>query len=206
MPPPPPPPPQSMHAGPQGYEYTADLLTLNFCRPPLAREHAAPEFIGVSTPLRPKAWAEALAGHPDQAPARYIVEGLTRGFRIGFQRGAPLRSAHDNLKSARQHPEVIQAYLEKECRLGRILSPFDTVDHLLPLQVSRFGVIPKGHGTGEWRLITDLSSPHGASVNEGIDPDLMSLQYLKIDDVATLISEKGAGALLAKVDIEAATE
>ena len=94
--------------------------------------------------------------------------GLTHGFRIGLQRGAPLRSAHDNLESARQHPEVIRAYLEKECRLGRMLGPFDTVDHLPPLQVSRFGVIPKGHGTGEWRLITDLSSPRGASVNEGI--------------------------------------
>ena len=201
----PPPPPLSMRTGlPQGYEYTADLLTLNFCRPPLAWEHAAPELMGVSTPLRPKAWAEALAGHPDRALVRYIVEGLTHGFRIGFQRGAPLRSAHDNLESARQHPEVIRAYLEKERRLGRMLGPFDTVDHLPPLQVSRFGVIPKGHGTGEWRLITDLSSPHGASVNEGIDPDLTSLQYLKIDDVATLIAEKGAGALLAKVDIEAA--
>ena len=132
--------------------------------------------------------AGALAGHPDQALARYIVEGLTRGFRIGFQHGAPFRSAHDNLESA---PEMIRAYLEKECRLGCMLGPFDTVDHLPPLQVSRFGVILKGHGTGEWRLITDLSSLRGASVNEGIDPDLTSLQYLKIDDIATLVSEKG---------------
>ena len=158
----------------------------------------------MSTPLCPKAWAGALAGHPDQALARYIVEGLTCGFRIGCQRGAPLRSAHDNLELAFQHPKVIREYLQKECRLGRMLGPFDTVDHLPLLQVSRFGVILKGHGTGKWRLITDLSSPRGASVNEGIDPDLTSLQYLKINDIATLISEKGAGALLAKVDIEAA--
>ena len=82
-----------------------------------------------------------------------------------------------------------------------MLGPFDTVDYLPPLQVSRFA---KGHGMDEWRLITDLSSPHGASVNECIDPDLTSLQYLKIDDIATLISEKGAVVLLAKVDIEAA--
>ena len=41
-------------------------------------------------------------------------------------------------------------------------------------------------------------------MNEGIDPDLTSLQYLNIDDIATLVSEKGAGALLAKVDIKAA--
>ena len=64
----------------------------------------------------------------------------------------------------------------------------------------RFGVIPKGYGTVEWRLITDLSSPHGVSVNDSIDPDLTSLEYLKI---AALAAEHGSGALMAKVDIMA---
>eukprot|EP00731_Ephydatia_muelleri_P032810 Em0024g354a len=34
----------------------------------------------------------------------------------------------------------------------------------------RSGVVPKGHATGKWRLITDLSYPPGKSVNDGIVP------------------------------------
>lgn len=43
--------------------------------------------------------------------------------------------------------------------------------------MSRFGVIPKSHQPGKWRLIVDLSYPEGKSVNDGIDPNLMSLNY-----------------------------
>ena len=70
--------------------------------------------------------------------------------------------------------------------------------------MSRFGVIPKGHGTGKWRLITDLSYPSGSSVNDGIDPNLCSLHYTSVEDVATVAAQLGRGALLAKVDIESA--
>lgn len=179
-------------------------MTLDFCRPAHGQEHSVPELMEVSTPLQPDAWAEALIGHPDQALARYIVNGLRRGFRIGFQRGSPLRSSHHNMESTRLHPEVIDDYIRKECSLGRMLGPFEDISVLPPLQVSKFGVIPKGHGTNEWRLITDLSSPHGTSVNDGIDPELTSLQYLKVDDVAALAAQQGVGALLAKVDVSAA--
>ena len=40
---------------------------------------------------------EALQAHPDRAFARYICDGLRHGFRIGFERGAPLRSARANM-------------------------------------------------------------------------------------------------------------
>lgn len=43
-------------------------------------------------------------------------------------------------------------------------------DALIPSAVvSRFGVIPKNHQPGKWRLIVDLSHPKGASVNDGIE-------------------------------------
>ena len=110
------------------------------------------------------------------------------------------------MQSASEHPEVIQAYLDKECALGRMLGPFNTADrHALPrCQVNRFGVIPKGHNTGKWRLITDLSYPPGRSVNDGIDPELCSLSYVSVDQVAEISARYGKGALLAKIDIESA--
>ncbi len=72
------------------------------------------------------------------------------------------------------------------------------------MQISRVGVIPKGHKPGKWRLITDLSFPKGKSVNDAIDRELCSLQYTSVDKVATAAQRLGEGALLAKLDIKSA--
>ena len=73
-----------------------------------------------------------------------------------------------------------------------------------PAPILAHGVIPKGHNTGKWRLITDLSYPEHHSVNDGIDPNLCSLRYMSVDTVADIVIRLGRGALLAKIDIEAA--
>ena len=84
--------------------------------------------------------------------------------------------------------------------------PFRSLRRYRPagLYVNRFGVIPKGHNTGKWRLITDLSYPPGQSINDGIDPALCSLSYASVDQVAKVVVEFGKGALMAKIDIESA--
>ena len=108
------------------------------------------------------------------------------------------------MESAKQHPEVVSEYLHKECSLGRMLGPFPETSQLPPLHISRFGVIPKGHNTRRFRLITDLSFPPGSSVNDGIDPDFCSLAYTTVDEVAAQAASLGRGTLLAMIDIEAA--
>ena len=45
----------------------------------------------------------------------------------------------------------------------------------------------------------DLSSPNGASVNDGIDKEIYSLSYTSVDAVVEKILELGRGALLAKL-------
>ena len=72
------------------------------------------------------------------------------------------------------------------------------------LPVSRFGVIPIPHQPGKWRLIVDLSYPKGASVNDGIDPDLCSLVYTLVDEAVNRVLQHGQGAQLAKLDIASA--
>ena len=177
-------------------------MCLEFCR---RQDVELPqELTVVQTPLVVDAWSSALQTHPDRAFARYIVNGLRRGFRIGFHRPSPLRSASENMGSARLHPEVITDYLQRERTLGRLLGPFPGSLVLPNLQINRFGVIPKGHNTGRWRLITDLSFPPGQSVNDGIDPALCSLAYTTVDQVAEVVAGLGTAALLAKVDIESA--
>ena len=78
------------------------------------------------------------------------------------------------MHSAVEHPEVVQSYLETEYAKGRMLGPFSKVEaQTLPaLHINRFVVISKGHCTGKWRLITNLSYPPGESVDDGIAPEL----------------------------------
>ncbi len=154
------------------YVYMADLLCLDACRP--VQGHQCKELSVIATPLCQQEWERSLARHPDSAFARYICSGLKDGFRVGYSRNYPLKSTNHNMESATQHPEVVEEYLHKECALNRMLGPFPCTDHLPRLHISRFGVIPKGHNTGKFRLITDLSSPAGQSVNDGIDSELCS--------------------------------
>ncbi len=78
--------------------------------------------------------------------------------------------------SASEHLEVIREYLAVECSEGRVLGPLDPA--LMPTaHTSRFGVIPKG-SSGKWRLIVDMSSPEGTSVNDGVSEHLTSLTYV----------------------------
>ena len=108
------------------------------------------------------------------------------------------------MPSAELHPQVVTDYITKELTQGRLIGPIPDPDLLPSLHISRFGVIPKGHNTGKWRLITDLSYPPGVSVNDGIDKSLCSLEYITVDDVAHIVHQIGRGALLAKIDIESA--
>ena len=148
-------------------------------------------------------WRTGLDDHPDREFARYVVEGLRVGFRIRFDYATPLRPAKRNMPSAAEHPEVIDQYIEGERAGDRILGPF-VRGAIVGMQANRLGVVPKGHTPGKWRLITDLSFPEGASVNDGIDRGLCSLQYTSVENVARAAQALGRGALLAKLDIKSA--
>ena len=72
------------------------------------------------------------------------------------------------------------------------------------VQVSRIGVVPKGHTVGRWRLITDLSFPKGHSVNDGVSSNLCSMSYTSVDRLVQVVASFGKGALMAKIDIKSA--
>ena len=183
------------------YPYTADLMLLNFCSPP--HGYAIPELEQVSTLLHPDSWEASLAAHPDRAYVQYICQGLREGFRVGFHWDTPLASATRNMHSTSLRPAVISEYIGSELAKGRMLGPFPP-SWKRHLHINRFGLIPKGHNTGKYRLITDLSHPRGSSVNDGIDPALTSLTYITVDSVMEIVQQLGKGSLLAKMDIESA--
>ena len=55
-----------------------------------------------------------------------------------------------------------------------------------------------------WRLIVDLSSPKGKSINDGISEELASLSYVTIDEVINKILQVGQGTTMAKTDVKSA--
>ena len=65
-------------------------------------------------------------------------------------------------------------------------------------------IFPKPHQPGKWRLIVDLSSPHGHSVNDAIEADFCHMHYSSVLEAAELIRQLGPGTLLAKVDLHQA--
>ena len=156
----------------------------------------------VHTPLIFSSWKQALIQHPNQPLVNFFLEGISQGFRIGFnQLPIRLKSAHKNLKGALEHPHVVEEYLSSEILHRRVAGPF-IKKHLPAAQISRFGVIPKRQQPNKWRLIVDLSHPAGQSVNDGIPTSLCGLSYITVDDAIQKILELGPNTLLAKIDIK----
>ena len=159
--------------------------------------------MSVVSPLNVSQFTLDLAGHPDRQAVAYVLAGLQHGFRLGFQPARRLRAAKKNKPSAFQNPMVIDDYLANEVLRCRVAGPFQSVP-LPNLQISSFGVIPKKGQPGKWRLIVDLSSPRGSSVNDGINSDEFSMHYVKLDQIISMVAKHGPGAMMAKFDVEAA--
>ena len=182
------------------YTYTRDLLELEQKRP------AIPPLLPIlgrtiTSPLVVHNWRAALEKHPDQKFVHYILQGLTQGFHIDFDRELKCRPAKNNMKSALQNPDPVDKYLAEELQAGKVVGPLD-FDQLEGTQVSRFGVIPKAGQPEKWRLIVDLSSPREYSVSDGINKDLCSLKYASVEDAVQRIWSMGTNTLLAKIDIQ----
>ena len=130
------------------------------------------------------------------------MAGISEGFRIGFDYGfrSSLRSCSRNMGSAYDHPDVVSSYLGGERAHRPEKGPLPP--SAATTQVSSLGVIPKCHQPDKWRLILDLSSPRGRSVNDGIARDLCSFSYISVADIASVVLSLGQGTLLAKSDIK----
>ena len=159
--------------------------------------------VSAVTPLQAEQFAWELRLHPHPQQVRFVLDGIRHGFKLGFCPAQKLKAAKTNKPSALQHQSVIDDYLANEVSLGRVAGPFESPP-VPNLQVSSFGVIPKKGQPGKWRLIVDLSSPGGASVNDGINPDDFTLHYITVDQIIRLVSRLGKGALMAKFDVESA--
>ena len=169
------------------YRYLRDLLELE------AKVSLQPCICWPTCPIPIclEALTPYLACHPDQNFARYIHSGLLHGFHIGFDRTRTnLRATGRNHSSALANPAVITSHIANEVRAGRLVGPLaeGVASHV---HISPLGLVPKSHSTNKWRMIVDLSSPVGHSVNDGIDTELTSLAYASIDNAVDWILQLG---------------
>ena len=110
-----------------------------------------------------------------------------------------------HLRSALEHPEVIDSLIEKEVTAGRYVGPFDrlTLESIIgPFRSHPLGVVPKSK-PGEFRVIEDLSAPHeGAipSVNATSIHDDIDVAWGTFVDAVRLVVTAKAGAQGATFD------
>ncbi len=88
--------------------------------------------------------------------------------------------------------------------MGRLRRLSEEEAQLVGVHYNPFGVIPKKSNPNKWRLILDLSFPHGKSVNDGVSKDLSSLNYVSVDEIVSHILQLSQGAVMAIMDIKQA--
>ena len=125
------------------------------------------------TLLRPFILERQLSNHPDKAFVKRLINDLCHGCFIDYE-GPQFSYCTNNLVSAYQHPTIIDATLEKEYQLGRILGPFQ-YPSLPKFRTSGLGLVSKHDG--EWRIIYHLPTPPYININDFIDPKDYSLSY-----------------------------
>jgi len=106
------------------------------------------------TPLWPFIFECELSNFPDKVFVRQLIDNLWHGCSIGYT-SPQFTHIADNLQSASQQPEVIDATLKEECEAGCILGPF-THPPLPNFRTSGLGLVPMHDGGGA--LYT--TSPH----------------------------------------------
>ena len=153
--------------------------------------------------LRAGGIAELLKTYPNQRFVDTLISIALYGTRIGFE-GIP--SGHVqclNHSSAFAHPEIITQSIQNELQKGRIKQISSLPQDLF---CSPIGLVPKetnGVQSG-WRVIFDLSSPEGTSVNDGIPKEYGTLVYETLNDAIQLVAQAGRGAVMMKRDLKAA--
>ena len=151
-----------------------------------------------------KRFEEKLVGYGDYK----LCEFVKYGWPIGHDGMRTNCKAKRNHNGAREFPDQVDAYIKSEIALGRMVGPFSTNPYGIDIAVSPLNSLEK-KGTTDRRVITDLSFPEQFSVNSGINKDyylgeFIQTRYPTVDNVVSLILEKGRGCMLFKRDMRKA--
>jgi hypothetical protein len=133
--------------------------------------------------------------------AEILVAGMKHGSYVRYEGDRTESVSKQNHPDARSHPHELLQLVLQELALGRVIGPFSVQDPPFScVKVCPLNIVPKGDK--KWRLIQDLSSPQGHSVNDGILH--MPTEWQLIDDALQLVYDAGKGCHLVKMDVKSA--
>ena len=161
------------------------------------------------------AWEFFSRGFPDGETRAWVLQGISQGFRLGFDHSAQLGKVKTNAPSVEANSQVVSDYLDEEVALSCIAGPFASPPWL-DLHRNRISVIPKAPEldgsdqapprlkTDAYRIIVDLSSPQGRSVNAGIPDAEAKVSYCSLSSILDELVKRGPSTLLGKIDFKRA--
>lgn len=151
----------------------------------------------VSSPVNVKVLKCFLQGY-SPVLSEFLSVGFSQGFRLGFL-GRLSGGVSSNNRSASENVEEVSAAIIKELDRGHTSGPFSR-SPFQTFQCSPLGAVPKRDGST--RIILDLSSPTGCSVNDGIPIEFFTVKYSQFDEAVSLVRAFGRGCFMGKVDIK----
>ena len=146
------------------------------------------------------AWRGYLQDYHDHG----LVDYLAYGWPVNFNRASPLCSTYVNHATARAFTTDVGTYIQMELGFGAMAGPFD--EPPVPfLHVSPLMTRPKKDSDLR-RVITDLSWPPGASINDGIVWDHYidgptTIKLPTVEFMENRLMELGRGAYMYKSDL-----
>lgn len=141
-------------------------------------------------PLKLAAWQQALPpGYHDREFILYVVE---HGLSVLGPEPCVAPAQCVNYKSTQEHAALVEKQLSAELAAGQLIrQPAGAVSH----HIHALGAIPKS--AEEVRIIHDLSSPAGQSINDRIT--YLHCPWASLDDALRLVTR---GCWMARVDIK----
>ena len=141
----------------------------------------------------------------DKRKTDYLIQGITKGFDIGYRGKEDVKYRAQNLKlNGPEKKLILWNKVMKEIKAERFTGPFDQILFTNYIQ-SPIGLVPKDGGK-DHRLIFHLSYPwgKGKSLNENTPASLCSVQYLDFNRAIELCRLAGIGCKCSKSDMKSA--
>jgi hypothetical protein len=144
-----------------------------------------------------EAWRQLLAQHPNRLEVLKTLKGIEFGEDLGWS--APKEVVISPVPHSMDPESVvtIRNNIAKRLEKGTILGPFAQIP-TDGFRSSSIYAIPKSDG-GK-RIIHNLSSPDGLSVNDGLDMSGFDCTFSPFRACLDMIVVAGSGCLLAKMD------
>ena len=118
-------------------------------------EYFNPNLTDIVTPLRVEVLQKLLKDSDyDPHETKFLVDGFTQGFDIGYRRPSERQSLSENIPLTVGTKEDLWGKIMKEIKAGRVAGPFDDIPFKNFIQ-SPVGLVPKAGG--KTRMIFHLS-------------------------------------------------